>query len=457
MDWIRKLISVVLAAGLFCACCTAAFAAERIPDTGGTAAYLPEALADAPSVQAGAAVLMDVRTGTVLYAKNENEQLYPASITKVLTALLTLEQCELDESVSFSAEAVYGVEKGSSTAGINVGAELTVEETLYAMLLVSANEAASALAEHISGSVEEFAALMTQQAKELGCTGSQFRNANGLPDEEHYTTAHDMALIMREALHYEAFRTIVGAKTYTIPDRDGLYSEIELWNHFKMLYSTHEYYYEYAKGGKTGYTTVANSTLISFAEKDGVELLCVILNDTGSGNHYHDTEALYEWGFEQVAYSTPLDGYDITAELTQEQLDAYRALGCTYTEDYTLLVPAGTEDLTAAFEEAATQADGTFGYVVIKDGTDVVERIPVTFDTFTTAAERYLYPEQEDAVDTVAPASDAPKADAPAEREDGVVKYVVVLLLVLAIIAALAVLRWTGHTSGGGRRRRRRG
>ncbi len=447
MNEIKRGISLLLALALAACCTGTAFAATRTEDTGLTASYLTEELTDTPEIQAGAAVLMDVTTGAVLYTKNADEQLYPASITKIMTALLVLEECELDDIVTFSDNAVYGTEAGSSTAGIAAGAELTVEETLYAMLLVSANEAATALAEHVSGSVEEFAALMTQRAQELGCTGTQFTNANGMPDEEHYTTAHDMALILEEALHYEAFRTISGSKTYTIADRDTLYSEIELWNHFKMLYSTHEYYYEYAEGGKTGYTTAANATLATFAAKDGVELLCIILNDTGSGNHYKDTEALYEWGFAQVAYAAPLEGYDITASLNEEQLTLYEALGCTYEDDYTLLVSAGTEALTVSFVEAVDQTDGVFGYLLIQDGDETADRVPVTFDTTTEAAQSYLYPEAEETESEVEP-------EASVENSGGVLKYLLVLAAVVVVILALALLRLRGAAE---RRRRRTG
>lgn len=452
MNKIKRAISLLLALTLAACCAGTAFAVDRTEDAVLTGTYLTEELSDAPDIQAGAAVLMDVTTGTVLYEKNADEQLYPASITKIMTALLVLENCELDDIVTFSDNAVYGTEAGSSTAGIDAGALLTVEETLYAMLLVSANEAATALAEHVSGSVEEFAALMTQRAQELGCTGTQFTNANGLPDEEHYTTAHGMALILEEALHYETFRTISGSKTYTIADRDTLYTEIELWNHFKMIYSTHEYYYEYAEGGKTGYTTAANATLASFAAKDGVELLCIILNDTGSGNHYKDTEALYEWGFEQVDYATPLEDYDITADLGAEELSLYKTLDCAYGSGYTLLVSAGAEDLTVSFEEEADRTGGVFGYLVVQDGDTEAGRVSVTFDTSTAAAQSYLYPEAEDETEWDGASSEA-ALEASDEQDGGIGKYLLVLAVVVVLLLALLLIR-LGVTR---RRRRSRG
>ena len=152
------------------------------------------------SIEADGGILMDADTGTILYGKNENQAYYPASITKILTALIVLEKCDLDEMVTFSHDDVYNVEAGSSTAGIDEGDVLTVRDCLYALLLASANESANALACHVSGSREAFAELMNEKAASLGCTGSHFANPSGLNDENHYTTAHDMALIARQLL-----------------------------------------------------------------------------------------------------------------------------------------------------------------------------------------------------------------------------------------------------------------
>lgn len=183
-------------------------AGSSVSDNSSAAAYGVDNLKGAPDITAESAILMDAASGAVLYGKDEESKQYPASITKVMTALLAIENCSMDDIVTFSNEAVNGIEPGSSSAGINVGAQLTVEDTLYALMLVSANEAASALAEHISGSNEAFAELMNQRAAELGCTGTHFTNPHGLPDEDHYTTAHDMALILQQAMKYDEFRTI---------------------------------------------------------------------------------------------------------------------------------------------------------------------------------------------------------------------------------------------------------
>ena len=204
---------------------TAATAAttEASADTSSTqttgASYGTSKLSGAPDIVAESAVVMDAGTGTVFMEKKPAQKEYPASITKVMTALLAVENCNMSDIITYSNAAVNGIEAGSSTAGINVGAKLTVEDSLYALMLVSANEAAAAIAEHISGSTTEFAKLMTKRAKELGCKNTQFKNPHGLPDEEHYTTAYDMGLILKEAMKHPEFRKIAGTISYYLKKR----------------------------------------------------------------------------------------------------------------------------------------------------------------------------------------------------------------------------------------------
>ena len=159
-------------------------------------------------LESEAGIVMDAQSGAVIYGKNSKEQYFPASITKIMTALLVLENCSLDETVTFSRDAVYNVESGSTNAGIDEGEQMTVEDALYAMMLKSANEAANALAEHVSGTREAFGELMTARAKELGCQNTSFKNPSGLNDPEHYTTARDFALIVQAAWKMEEFRKI---------------------------------------------------------------------------------------------------------------------------------------------------------------------------------------------------------------------------------------------------------
>lgn len=253
-------------------------------------------------VVAESAIVMEQETGTILYSKNMDDVHYPASITKIMTALVVLENCDLDETVTFSAESVYGTELGSSSIARDVKEEMTVEQTLYGMMLESANECAYALAEHVGGDLPTFVDMMNAKAKELGCTNTHFNNSNGLPDEEHYTTAHDMALIARAAYSIPKFAEIVGTKNYTIPPTNKHADPTPLNNHHQMLhfYKTNKYLYEYCLGGKTGYTTVAGATLVTYARKDGMTLICVVMKDTTEAE-YTDTTSLFDYCFDNFS------------------------------------------------------------------------------------------------------------------------------------------------------------
>lgn len=253
-------------------------------------------------VVAESAIVMEEETGTILYSKNMDDVHYPASITKIMTALIVLENCDLDETVTFSAEAVYGTELGSSSIARDVGEEMTVEQTLYGMMLESANECAYALGEHVAGDMDSFVDMMNAKAKELGCKNTHFNNSNGLPDEEHYTSAYDMALISRAAYKIPKFAEIVGTKNYTIPATNKHSDPTPLNNHHQMLhyYKTNQYLYEYCLGGKTGYTVVAGATLVTYAKKDGMTLVCVVMKDT-TADEYTDTTNLFEYCFDNFS------------------------------------------------------------------------------------------------------------------------------------------------------------
>ena len=249
------------------------------------------------------AILMEVSTGTVLYEKNSRKQSYPASITKIMTSLLCLENTSLNETVTFSKDAVFGIERNSSNLWIDVGEQLTMEESLYGIMLESANEICLGVAEHIAGDVSSFADMMNERARQLGCKDTHFVNPNGLHDDNHYTSAYDMALIAKEAIKNPAFRKITGTKRYTIPatnKNDVRY----LRNHNQIVngYKHPKYQMDYAIGGKTGYTTKAGNTLVTYAEKDGMDLVCVVMRSKSpesspNANEYTDTIDLFDFGF----------------------------------------------------------------------------------------------------------------------------------------------------------------
>lgn len=248
-------------------------------------------------IMAGAAILMDVDTGTILYKKNINEAFYPASITKILTTLVAIENSSMDEIVTFSEDAVYKTE--GSGISRDVGEKMTMEQCLYAVMLESANECAYAVAEHIGGTMEKFVKMMNEKAKSLGCKNSHFNNPHGLTDENHYVTAKDMAIIAREAYANETFRLLCGTKKYTIPKTNKHDEETPMVNHHKMLYpkDTDAYLYDYCTGGKTGYTVAAGNTLVTYAQKDGMTLLTVLLN-ASSPIYWTETRILMDFGFE---------------------------------------------------------------------------------------------------------------------------------------------------------------
>lgn len=251
-----------------------------------------------PEIVSSAGLVMEADTGTILYEKNIHEAHYPASITKILTTLLVLENSSMDEVVTFSHDSVYNT--GGSGIARDVGEEMTMEQCLYGVMLASANECAYAVAEHVGGDIGSFVNMMNERASLLGCQDTHFSNCNGLPADDHYTSAYDMALIAREAYQNEAFRIICGTKKYTIPfTNKHTDEETYLQNHHQMLYplKTTKYLYDYCLGGKTGYTTVANNTLVTYAEKDGVTLICVVL-DAPAGSHYEDTRALFDFCFD---------------------------------------------------------------------------------------------------------------------------------------------------------------
>ena len=249
-----------------------------------------------PAVYAEAALVMDANTGTILYAKNINDKKYPASITKILTALVAIEHSKLNERVIFSDHAIWGIARDSSHIGIRIGENLSMEECLYGIMLASANEVCIAVAEHIAGDVDSFVAMMNAKAAELGCTGTNFVNPNGLPDDNHYTTAADMALIAQAAFKNDLFRQISGTKSYKIGWTNKTGEDRWVGNHHKMLWDNNSHYYESCVGGKTGFTNEALNTLVTYATRDERDLICVSLRTNGA-RIYYDTAQMLDYGF----------------------------------------------------------------------------------------------------------------------------------------------------------------
>lgn len=249
----------------------------------------------APSVTAESAIVMDASSGMVLYEKNSTDKKYPASITKIMTTLLAIENSSLSDTVTFSRDAVFGVDLDSSRIGIDVGEQLSMQDCLYGVMLASANEVSYAVAEHVAGNLEQFVQMMNDRAKELGAVNTHFSNPHGLQDENHYTCAYDMALISREAIKNTTFQKITGARTYIIAPTNIQSQARPLANHHKFLKGAIRY--EGAIGGKTGYTATAKYTLVTYAKRGDMNLICVIMASDSADTQYSDTAALLDYGF----------------------------------------------------------------------------------------------------------------------------------------------------------------
>ena len=253
-------------------------------------------------------LLMEASTGKVIYEKNGYEKAYPASTTKIMTAILTLEHCNLTDVATASYEAVYSVPVGYSNANIQVGEELTINQLLNVLLINSANEAANVLAEHIAGSIDSFATMMNAKAEEIGCLNTHFVNPNGVHNENHYSTAYDLALMGRYAMKNDIFREFVNTKFYTLPATNKYLTNDRVFGTTNELLkkdtrdSVDNYYYEYCTGIKTGYTNAAKSCIVASAKKDDIEYIVVILGagttDNGLSARYLDCKTLFNYAFE---------------------------------------------------------------------------------------------------------------------------------------------------------------
>ena len=305
------------------------------------------------SVNAQGAIVMDADTGTVLWGQNIHNQYFPASITKVMTALLVIENCDLDDTVTFSHNAVFNVESGSSNAGINEGDKLSVRDCLYALLLKSANEAANALAEHVAGSTEAFADMMNARAKELGCTNTHFANPSGLNNPEHYTSPYDMALIARAAFNNPIFEEIDSTTYYKLPPNSINKEGLSIYPGHKMMRKASPFYYPGIVGGKTGYTTLAGNTLITCAEKNGLKLITVILKGS-TPVYWSDTKNLLDFGFENFVSLKAAD-YEktyssITSDLSFSGLSIKHPEALVLDPDSRIILPK-----TADFSDAKAE------------------------------------------------------------------------------------------------------
>lgn len=345
--------------------------------------------ADWPSlstnIESEGAILIDADSGAVLYEKNATTAYYPASITKVLTAVIVLENCtNLEDKVTFSYAAVNeNLESNATVIGAVAGDKLSVRDCLYGLLLQSANDCANALAEYVAGSNEKFADLMNQKAVELGCVNSHFANPSGLNDPNHYTCAADYAKIMQYAIKNETFCAIDGTQVYThapitkYPAADA--PENTIYAHHRMMRRAYSEYYPGVFAGKTGYTMLAGNTLVTACERDDMTLICVILN--GHNSQYRDTKALFDFGydnFRSLPVSTEDEGFrQLDSNLKVDGVQLVDTLGFSINAANHVTLPksVGFNSVVRSMSYDLTEqekADGSFARVdYTLDGRDV--------------------------------------------------------------------------------------
>lgn len=322
-----------------------------------------------PDTYSSACLLMEESTGKILYSKNANSIMYPASTTKIMTAILTLEKCNLSDTAVVSHNAVFSIPSGYSTASLVEGEVLTIEQLLNVLLIPSANDAAVVLAEHIAGSVEAFSDMMNSKAVELGCLNTHFVNPNGIHNENHYSTAYDLALIGKYAMQFPTFKEISSKTRYTLPITNAYSKEDRIFNTtndlIKPNYSSSptNYYYKYATGGKTGYTDPAGQCIVATATKDNVSLIAVTLHGDFTEDNLSqralDCKALFEYGFNNFSMVSIAQKGDVASNMkVPNATKDSSSLDLLYSDDIYAFVPNGfdTSSVTPNIKLSSTFA-----------------------------------------------------------------------------------------------------
>lgn len=364
---------------------------DKTDNTNGMAADLP----DAPYTTSAASVVIDAKTGQVLYENNAYRRLYPASITKILTALVALEKGDYDSVITMSEAAVWGIEAGSSNIALDVGEQIRFEDAMYAMMIESANEASLGIAEQVSGSIEAFCDVMNKKAKDLGCMDTHFTNSNGLHDDNHYTTPYDMALITREAIKNPDFLKLASIMEYTIPPTNKN-TERVLHQENRMLLDWSDYYYPYCKGGKTGFTDQAGGTLVTWSEKNGITLICVDMFTPSNVENYANSIALFDYCFNNFEQLTPLTDFTFSDEQkTQAESclnEHYKSANTGMIElntdtSISMMLPKGYDKDSIVKKlsfDAANADDGQIGKISIEYKGQECMSVPITYSGYVS-------------------------------------------------------------------------
>lgn len=297
-----------------------------------------QAETDPPQINAQGCALIDASTGEVLYDKFADCTFQPASTTKVMTAILTLEKCKLDDEVTVQEDFT---KVGGTGIGLLKGDVLTVRDLLHGLLLDSDNDCANALADHISGNVDEFAKLMNAKAKELGATNTNFKNPSGMPDPDHLTTPHDLALFLREALNNKEYMEISKTPSYTITLKSDPNKTFPVNNKNYMINKNSRYYYQFAICGKNGYTIAANQTYVAAAEKDGQVLVAAFLNAVDKDQNFNDMKTVFNYGFNNFSL---VHLYKKDDQVSEYKINNDLTIPVLSSKDIDYIVPKGKEN-----------------------------------------------------------------------------------------------------------------
>lgn len=404
-----------------------------------------------PDLVSNSAIVMDAKTGQILYQKDAYARKYPASITKIMTCLLALENCKMDETLTMSYDAIWGIDRGSNHIALDVDEQISMESGLYALMLESANEVAWAIGEHVAGgSIEDFADMMNARANELGCMDTHFTNANGLPDDHHYTTCYDMALITRAALQYKAFHTITSTINYTVPPTNLCDEERPLWHHCKMIQPGSTYYYEYCEGGKTGYTTAAKNTLVTWCKKDDLELICVVMDCSGGSATYTDSLALYHYCYANFERTTAFSDYVFTeTDIAQARAAIDQCYGTVSETEIALHIDTDDFlDQNKYWEERLLTTDIQYNTDIPYDETTdtyQVGKLVYSYDgnaliSFDITATGYT-PSAVSDQNTEAAKETASPTQKPEKRQNGIWKLLIPVMILIILVILFIILK----------------
>ena len=362
----KKFLSYILSVFMLVTFVGQAFGGWQTDVSAATKKSLPKA----PSIIGESAILIEPTTGTIIYEKDPHKKMYPASITKIMTALLAIENCKMNDTVVYSKKNLDSLTAEDSNIQCQVGEKMSVKDCLYALMLSSANETATALAEHIAGSSEAFAKLMNERAKQAGATDTHFANPNGLHDDNHYVTAYDMSIIMKAAIQYPFFLDVIHTPEYTIPANNKRTEPFQSYQRHKMLFTTSPYYDADVIGGKTGYTDQAGKTLVTYAKRGNVSLISVVMKSNGD-QVFDDTKKLLDYGFDNFNYENVFENdsrfnFDTSNDFISPFSDTISNI--TVDKNASILIPKGISFSDLDTDVSFNLTDGSFATITYKYG-----------------------------------------------------------------------------------------